>query len=221
MASSENWLERWEIGRIGWHEPGGNQNLKSHWQGSGKRVLVPWCGKTPDLAWLEARGNDVVGVELSEIAAQAFFEEHELDYRQSGDALPVFTATDRRISIACGDYFELTPESLGGAFDACYDRGALVAADPPARQRYIDTTLGLLAPDAYYLLIAVEYDQSVAPGPPWSLDQHAVAALLPGLERVAVVDDLANCPPKFTDAGIKAFNELVYAGTLARPQSSG
>ena len=69
----ENWLERWRVGRTGWHEAGGNQGLKRHWVAVGRRVLVPLCGKTPDLLWLEERGNAVTGVELSEIAVQAFF----------------------------------------------------------------------------------------------------------------------------------------------------
>ena len=61
---NENWIERWETGKTGWHEPDGNENLKAHWQWSGKRVLVPLCGKTPDLLWLESQGNEVVGVEV-------------------------------------------------------------------------------------------------------------------------------------------------------------
>ena len=34
---------------------------------SGRRVLVPLCGATPDLRWLAERGNDVTGVELSRV----------------------------------------------------------------------------------------------------------------------------------------------------------
>ena len=77
--NNEPWLERWQIGRTGWHEPSGNRNLRAHWSWSGKRVLVPMCGKTPDLLWLEELGNEVVGVELSEIAVVAFFR----SFRQS------------------------------------------------------------------------------------------------------------------------------------------
>ena len=69
---NENWIERWETGKTGWHEPDGNQNLKTHWQWTGKRVLVPLCGKTPDLLWLESQGNEVVGVEVSELAVESF-----------------------------------------------------------------------------------------------------------------------------------------------------
>jgi len=59
---TESWLERWREGRIGWHEAEGNASLKKHWRAEGKRVLVPMCGKTVDMLWLEERGNSVVGV---------------------------------------------------------------------------------------------------------------------------------------------------------------
>jgi thiopurine S-methyltransferase len=77
---TEPWLDRWREGRTGWHEPSGNRNLKAHWRLSGRRVLVPLCGKTPDLLWLEKQGNAVVGVELSDIAALAFFAEELQSY---------------------------------------------------------------------------------------------------------------------------------------------
>lgn len=217
MAETDNtasWLERWKIGRTGWHEPDGNANLKAHWTLSGRRVLVPLSGGSPDLQWLESRGNDVVGVEASSIGAEAFFVEQGIDYRRSDGEQPVFSALDRNIAIICADYFDVDVDATGGRFDACYDRGALVAVEPTMRDRYLRTTLGLLSPGADYLLIAVEYDQSVADGPPYSLDSGTIASLLPSLERVAAVDDLANCPPKFHEAGLSAFSEVVYSGKV-------
>jgi len=213
-SNNAAWLERWEIGRTGWHEPDGNANLKAHWTGTGRRVLVPLCGKTPDLAWLESRGNDVVGVELSDIAARDFFVEHGLDFECVNRKHPVYAATGRRIAIVCGDYFEIGREAAGGPFDACYDRGALVAIDPAMRADYVAHTLELLGPGADYLLIAVEYDQSVADGPPYSLGASMLAGLLPGLDRIAAVDDLENCPPKFHEAGLEEFHEVIYKGRV-------
>ena len=81
----EAWLERWQIGRTGWHEPHGNASLKRYWDSRGKRVLVPLCGKTPDLLWLESMDNAVTGVELSELAVIPFFEENEIDYTHSSN----------------------------------------------------------------------------------------------------------------------------------------
>ena len=43
---SEPWVERWQEGRIGWHEALGNKSLKKYWKARDKRVLVPLCGKS-------------------------------------------------------------------------------------------------------------------------------------------------------------------------------
>ena len=64
---NDAWIERWQIGRTGWHEPQGNASLKRYWDLTGRRVLVPLCGKSADLLWLESQGNSVTGVELSEL----------------------------------------------------------------------------------------------------------------------------------------------------------
>ena len=135
---SSDWLERWQEGRIGWHEADGNAGLRRHWATSGRRVLVPLCGKSQDVLWLEAQGNDVVGVELSEIAVQAFFEENGIrcSRRKTAAGGDYWVADDRRVSIYRGDYFSFSD----GPFDACYDRGALVALAPDLRDDYIAHT---------------------------------------------------------------------------------
>jgi thiopurine S-methyltransferase len=76
------WLEKWARSEIGFHEPGGNRFLQRWWPELavpvGTTVLVPLCGKSTDMWWLRQRGYRVLGVELSEQAVQAFFEEHGL-----------------------------------------------------------------------------------------------------------------------------------------------
>ena len=203
---TETWTERWRVGRIGWHEDGGNESLKKHWDYSGKRVLVPLCGKTVDLLWLEACGNDVVGVELSPIAVDAFFEENDLAYSKSAGDLTAYRARDRRISIYCGDYFSL----VGERFDAHYDRGALIALSPDERPRYAAHTSSLLTADARQLVITVEYDDRVASGPPYSVTDSEVLGYWNSLERVEAREDIANAPPKFLDAGLASMNEVAW-----------
>ena len=206
---SEQWLERWEVGRTGWHEPAGNRNLQAHWRWTGKRVLVPMCGKTPDLLWLESQGNDVVGVELSEIAVLGFFEENELQFESLEGSLPGYRAIDRRITLYCGDFFEFQEE----AFDAHYDRGALVALSSDLRSRYARHTLSLLTPSAEQLVITVEYDQNVCDGPPFSIGPGELLEYWPRLRRHVVVDDTANAPPKFLEAGLNQMHEVVWVTT--------
>jgi thiopurine S-methyltransferase len=202
----DEWIERWQVGRTGWHETGGNRNLQQHWRAKGKRVLVPLCGKTPDLLWLEAQGNEVVGVELSELAVRAFFDENNLDFERTEGALTQYRARERRVTLYCGDYFAFD----AGPFDAHYDRGALVALTPDLRARYARHTSERLTDDAEQLVITVEYDQAVCDGPPFSLDASEVQGYWPRLERVAEVDDTENAPPKFLDAGLTLLHEVVW-----------
>jgi thiopurine S-methyltransferase len=77
----EFWHQRWQEGKIGFHEGKPNEHLLTHAAHlalEDKRVLVPLCGKTVDLAWLAAQGAEVVGVELVASAVEAFFREQGL-----------------------------------------------------------------------------------------------------------------------------------------------
>ncbi|MGI9235353.1 MAG: thiopurine S-methyltransferase [Woeseiaceae bacterium] len=207
---STDWLERWEVGRIGWHESDGNKSLRKYWDARGRRVLVPLCGKSKDLLWLERFGNDVVGVELSEVAARAFFDENNIEYSTVEGKLPAYVGQDRRITIYCGDYFDLSLDTDESPFDALYDRGALVALQPDSRLAYVSHTRSLLTDDANKLIISVEYDQSIASGPPFSVPTEAMQSLWPELERIDAYDDTDNCPPKFREAGLKDMLEVVW-----------
>jgi len=203
---TEPWLERWREGRTGWHEADGNANLRVHWQMAGGRVLVPLCGKSVDMLWLEARGHDVVGVELSPIAAREFFDENGIRFSFQGGRMPEYVASDRRITIRCGDFFEFD----GGPFDGCYDRGALVALPPGLRPAYARKIDALLSPAAARLVITVEYDQDVVAGPPYSIAAGEILGYWPFLREVARHEDIANGPPKFRDAGLESMYEVVW-----------
>lgn len=185
-----HWLDRWKEGRTGWHEPTGNRALKKYWTATGRNVLVPLCGKSPDLRWLCDRGNTVTGVELSRLAAEAFFDEHELDYTDEGSALRAVAAP---IRIVVGDYFAF--DETG--FDALYDRAALIALPEALRPDYVSHTKKLVNADAAHLLVSLEYDQSQADGPPFSVGGDEILGYWPDLELVASRNDLDNSPPKF------------------------
>jgi len=202
---SEPWLERWAEGRIGWHQPQGNDSLKRYWRPGERRVLVPLCGKSYDLVWLEEQGNEVVGVELSDIAAQAFFDENALEFRRVAGGTR-FEAVDRRITIVCRDYFSFHDDG----FDGYFDRGALAALPRSMRGDYAAHSSERLAANAFQLIITLEYDETIASGPPFSIDGEEILSYWPGLERVAAYDDIANCPPKFRDAGLKEMTEVVW-----------
>lgn len=215
---TEDWLSRWNEGRIGWHEPLGNAALRRYWPSlpAGARVLVPLCGKSVDMAWLASRGLTVTGIELSSIAVEAFFAEQELSVsveRRGG--FDVHTAAEMPITIWCGDFFEFT----GGGCDALYDRGALVALPADLRPRYARHLTSLLRPGARRLVITLEYDQARVAGPPFSVPPDELLRYWPDLERVGAADDLGNCPPKFREAGLERVLEAVWRSPA--PQGAG
>lgn len=203
---ANQWIERWQQGNTGWHELEGNAPLKQHWRGTGKHVLVPFCGKSRDLLWLEEQGNKVAGVELSELAIASFFDENELEYTVRDGVLKVFQAKTRQITIYCGDYFALQTKP----FDAHFDRGALIALPPDRRPAYAAHTGSLLTDSAQQLVITLEYDQSVVAGPPFSVLATEVESYWPALQQVAAEDDLENGPPKFRVAGLKKMTEVIW-----------
>ena len=73
----EYWLDRWKREDIGFHQNIINPYLREHWQklhlAQNSEVFVPLCGKSRDMLWLHEQGHKVLGVELSHLAAQAFF----------------------------------------------------------------------------------------------------------------------------------------------------
>jgi len=206
---NDEWLNRWKSGQTGWHEAGGNAALRKFWPrlAAGNRVLVPLCGKTHDLLWLAQQGLEVTGVELSDMAARAFFVETGMSFEiESYGTLLCFRGVEQAVSIVCGDYFQFSDKP----FDALYDRAALVALPPELRPGYVAHTKTLLKPDAVQVLITLEYDQSRANGPPYSVLPDEVNTYWPGLQRAGDLSALNNMPPKFRDAGVNEFVEAVW-----------
>jgi thiopurine S-methyltransferase len=204
---SNEWLERWANGRTGWHQAEGNAGLRKHWPETSGRVLVPLCGKSPDMLWLAARGHDVVGVELAEAAIREFFAEQTLDFNfDDTGPMHCYSAVDLPITLYCGDYFSFA----GDRFDGLYDRGALVAINPSLREKYIRVTRNLLNPDARRLIVTLEYEQDVVQGPPFAVTANEMTRYWPDLERVSAQEDIENCPPKFREGGLTTIKEVVW-----------
>ena len=206
---SEDWIGRWRDGRTGWHEADGNAGLKAHWPElqANARVLVPLCGKSPDLEWLAARGNTVTGVELSEIAVREFFSERGMEpgITEAG-SLKRYASPDDSIEMYCGDYFKFSAPP----FDAFYDRGALVAMDASVRPWYAEHSNRLLKHGAARLVVTLEYDQSKVSGPPFSVMPDEIERYWDDMDRVEEKDDLPTSPPKFRAAGLTDIKEVFW-----------
>lgn len=173
------WHEKWENNELAFHQGEFNPVLLRYWRGldipAGARVFVPLCGKSLDMLWLAQQGYDVLGVELSEIAAQSFFDENGMTAtrQQAGQ----FTAyRSDRVQILCGDFFMLTPELLHGV-TAVYDRASLIALPGEMRLQYVDKLKSLLRPAVKTLLITLNYEYGQINPPPFRVFDDEVGGL--------------------------------------------
>ncbi len=224
------WLHSWEIDKTGWRQRRPNTRLVTHWpslgiapvthgipdapgQHSAGCVFVPLCGDSPDLLWLAEAGYQVVGSELSAIAAERFFKDSSLSFtiRDNGDSV---SYVGDRITIICGDFFNLSSELLGPV-SAVYDRAATVAMPPDMRPAYAARLASLTPEGARMMLISMAYDQAKMKGPPFSVPAGDVQALYGDTFAIEVVntsegpDILGN----LSERGLTTLKETVYCLT--------
>lgn len=208
------WHARWHKQEIGFHQPEGNPLLGMHWPAlaiaSATRVLVPLCGKTPDMAWLAARGHEVLGVELSEQAVRDFFTEQGIAATVSErDGFRIHSGGG--VTIWVGDFFAMPSTELA-ACGALYDRASLIALPPEMRRDFAAKLCAELPGDCRGLLIAVDYDQSEMDGPPFSVPESEVRALFAGrfsVEALSSQDALAS-NSRFRERGLSAMRENAF-----------
>lgn len=162
------WRERWQEGRIGFHEGKPNAFLAEHVEdlGAPGRVFVPLCGKAEDMAFLASRGHEVIGVDLVESAVRAFFREHGVDAPDESKDDRFVTLHHDNVTLKAGDFFALTKEDVGTA-TAAYDRAAIVALPPDLRARYAAHLRVLLAKGTPILTVTFDYDETRFTGPPF------------------------------------------------------
>ncbi len=208
------WLDRWQKGEIGFHQGQFNDYLTQYWQrlaltGS-ESVFVPLCGKSLDLLWLRQQGHSVIGIELSDQAVLAFWEENGLECScQPAGGFINFQGDG--IGLLVGDYFELTQARLNGV-TAVFDRAALIALPPEMRAAYVAKMGELLPSGSQILLVTMEYPQQEMSGPPFNVSEAEVEALygpcfeVEQLASVAVLEHNEH----FRKRGLTALTERVW-----------
>lgn len=152
------WLKFWRDQRTDFHQSVVNPLLSKFWPElglpQGSRVFVPLCGKSLDMLWLAQQGHEVIGVELSPVAVEAFFNENGLHpTQQQVGACTLWR--NGKISILCGDYFALQQSDLG-LIDTVYDRSALTALPEEIRDEYVAQLRRLVSDSAQVFLLTVE-----------------------------------------------------------------
>lgn len=183
---AEFWLSKWALNETGFHQETTNDSLLAFWPSlrapSGGAILVPLCGKSLDMCWLAEQGHAVVGIEVSPLACEAFFDGLKInpDMENAG-AFRSYSAGPYRI--LQGDFFSATSADVGPVA-AFYDRAALVAMPPEMQPAYARQLLNLLPPGAVGLVNCLEYPPEVMEGPPFSIDEASLRALLGASCRV-------------------------------------
>ncbi|MCX7515136.1 thiopurine S-methyltransferase [Frateuria sp. STR12] len=208
------WLDCWREGRTGFHRAEVMPLLERHWQAlavpRGTRVLVPLAGKTLDMAWLASQGLRVLGVELSPLAVQAFFAEHDLQPQRHTSACGEhYVAGD--IEIIQGNVFDLDEATLADCM-AVYDRAALIALPPAMRQQYAQSIYGGLPAGCRGLMITLDYPPGDMEGPPFPVPPAEVHRLLErgwGVTTLEHLDILAE-QPGLAARGLTALVTDVY-----------
>jgi thiopurine S-methyltransferase len=208
------WHERWKEGQIGFHQDRVNSYLTQHLTRTGAQkggtVLVTLCGKSLDMLWLHEQGFDVVGVEISPLAVEAFFSENDLQ--------PTITTSGKfqrfhaeNITLLCGDFFDLTTADIGDVA-AVYDRASLIALPPEMRPRYAEHLTNLLPHGTNVLLVTMDYPQEQMQGPPFSVSESEVYDLYDHnfeITRLESMDILEN-NLRFKERGLTKLIERTY-----------
>jgi len=185
FMDAQYWLKKWNDESIAFHQADVNKRLKTFWpevvvepvnDSKPPCVFVPLCGKSLDMLWLQQQGLHVLGVELSEKAAVAFFDENQLTYEHHTEGkFAVYSGTGKAsgIRILVGDFFSLTLADISGC-RYLYDRASLIAMNREMRADYTKHLSAICVTGLRGLLLAISYDQSKMQGPPFSVSDRFV-----------------------------------------------
>lgn len=212
------WQQRWSNGEIGFHQSDTNPYLAYFYDLKGPsvdkrsslKVFVPLCGKSADLHWLSTHGYSVLGVECSEIAVKAFFNEQNIKYTTEPSATHVRYSSGS-IDILLGDFFTLNNDEMESITDV-FDRAALIALPEAMRQQYVIKMTEMLLPKTRTLLVTLTFDQNEMDGPPFSVTEEEVNDLYAKdykIDKLLVKNTLDN-EPQFKDKGLTSLKESVY-----------
>lgn len=217
MVDNQHWLDRWNENRIGFHESSVNRHLQKWFSRlapePGSKVFLPLCGKALDIGWIAQKGYEVIGVELSQLAIEAYFEENGVDFERSeSDVFTIYQAPG--IRLLQGDFFDLRDHHLDGC-RLVYDRAALIALEQHDRPRYYEHMLSILPASCNMLLITLQYDPAEMHGPPFSVPTDEVMQRYSDAFMIEVLDseDVIDERPRWRKVGLSALQETVFSLT--------
>ncbi len=214
---NNSWIQRWKNGETGFHQAVVNDYLIKHWNKLNvppkSTVFIPLCGKTLDILWLAQQNLQVIGVEISDIAIKAFFEENSLTYKMMPSAkFDIYESEN--IKLLCGDFFALSTDDFPDKIHV-FDRASLIALQPKLRKKYAEHLIQLLPRTARILLICMEYPQSEMDGPPFSVSHEELKQLYNNAFHIELIKsvDILTDNPRFIARGLSTLTEKVYQMT--------
>ncbi|MBG07867.1 MAG: hypothetical protein CME68_03865 [Halobacteriovoraceae bacterium] len=218
------WFNCWENNNLGFNQETPNSTLINFFSTfsipAKSCVFVPLCGKSIDMIWLLNQGLEIVGLELSPLAIQAFFEENNLLY--SKRALGPFTlweAKDRPITILEGDIFLLELKYLDelkllkkSPFHFIYDRASLIALPSKIRAKYYKLYKTLMQSKSKALLLTIEYSSDNFEGPPFSVPEDEIISSLESEFNIHLLgkEKVKTLSPRFLESGLKEITQKAY-----------
>ena len=172
------WINAWNDGRTNFHQSDFNAGLLKYFPSlnpqKNQTVLLPLCGKSKDMLWLQGQGLKVHGVELYQRPVEEFFSENKLTPPTKTHDEDFFHYSSENITLSSGDFFKLP---ITTQYDFVYDRAALVALPETMRRDYAQKIIKLTRLGGKCLLITYEYDQEKLEGPPFSVVADEVKEL--------------------------------------------
>jgi len=196
VYSNQDWTRRWEDGTSSWHSDSLRQDLIDACTSTGKvcgRVFVPLCGATLEMKAIAElpEVTEVVGIELSRLAIDKFFNEYykqDLYTREQLNSKTILHSAGK-VKIYEADLFEKSGDSWvhvefrkhgPSPFNFIFDRASLVAINWTDREKYVDMMMELLGAnkkEMCYFLQGFEYPVGNWPGPPHIINLQSVDQL--------------------------------------------
>ena len=187
-----DWLERWRKGTTGWHRSDINpqliENINQLVEARFQKIFVPLCGASLDMKYLIDHGFHVLGVELSSLAIDRFFNENQIEYKVSkvGD-FDLYQG--KNIDIYCGDFFKLKRDYLDEV-SYIYDRAALIALNPDLQKKYVGHLKEILPNGSKILLLTMFYPENEMEGPPFSVGDDNVEDLFAEFKEIKKISSV-------------------------------
>jgi len=187
-----DWLDRWKKGTTGWHRSDINpqliENINQLAKARPKKIFVPLCGASIDMKYLSDQGFHVVGVELSSLAIDRFFNENKIAYKVSKmEDFDFYQG--KNIDIYCGDFFKLKKDYFYDV-SCVYDRAALIALNPDLQKKYVGHLKEILPNSSKILLLTMFYPQNEMEGPPYSVGDDNVEELFSEFKEIKKISSV-------------------------------